>query len=238
VRPPDLATVVARALATSVLLTRAQIEDQLARERERAPSWTSALERLEGWIASEGLDAALTDEERALLALPWGGFSADDTQAAIWRIEGLAALLFALGKLDALPFEHEVEADAVHAALPLFATRELLTRGATLREAAELDRLRRAAGVWRWRAKTELMHRKGVAPSSGETYEAMLARAMGAGHQAGLIALCEGDLACRGGSFRELSSEALRAIATIALERGRAADWLAGRALWDARAAL
>lgn len=230
----DLAAVVARTQATFALVTRAQVEEQLALGPERAESWTGALDRLERFVDEEGLDPALVDEERVLLALPWGGFPPADVKAATWRIEGLAVLLFALSKLEALPAGREVDAEAVHAALPLFAPRSVVEAGARLRPAEELDRLRRSLGVWRWRAKTELIHRQGGAPSSGEDYEAMVARAAERAHAAGLVELVEGDLACGATPFGALSSEALRTLATVVLERGRAADWLCGKAAWDA----
>lgn len=237
---PTPADVVVRAQCVTALLVRAQIEEQLLAAPTTARAWAGALDRLEGWMKGEGLDAALVPEERALLeGRPWGDWTREEASAAAWRIEGLAVLYWALGRFDLdEPGITPVDAEQVQATTSLLPLARELVRGAALRPHAERDRLRRTTGVWRWRARTELLHRRGKGGSGGAAYADLVARAADRAAAAGLMPVGEADFLVGQKPFGDVSETELRTFASVALERGRAADWLCGKAAWDASAEL
>ena len=236
---PDLDDIVTRAQCVIGLLVRTQIEEQLAVDPTRAQSWSRALERLEAWLDHECLHPTLVPEERALLGAKWGAWSLDDVSTAAWRIEGLATLFYALGRLPRPDdFVEPVVPDGVYVTPSLLPPRAEIESGAVLRPSEELELFRRVAGVWRWRARTELLHRRGASPTTGEPYQAMVQRAAERAGAANLVSVVTGDFAVEGRPFADISETALRTLASVALERGRAIDWLCGRAPWDAPSEL
>lgn len=236
---PDLDAVLSRALCVLGLLVRTQLEEQLAVDPPRAHTWTGALERLDAWLRRERLEDALVPEEQALLGVKWGGWSLADASTAAWRIEGLATLLYALSRFERPDdFGAPVDTEAVYATTSLLPARAELAAGAELQPPDELERFRRMTGIWRWRARTELLHRRGAAPTTGEPYEGMVRRAAERAAEAGLVDVVAGDFAVRGAPFASVSETTLKTLAAVALERGRAAEWLCGRAPWDAPSEL
>ena len=233
--PPALDELARRAQCVLGVLVRAQIEEQLAAEPTRAREWTKTLERLETWLVNERLEPVLKREEAALMHAKWGEWAREDMQAAIWRIEGLAVLLWAQSKSERLPpFFEAAHSDDVLGSMPFLRALGDVLAGARHRPFEELDRARRMAGVWRWRGKTELLHRGGVRPATGEPTETLVRRAAENAAKAGFVVVTQGDFDVGGRPYRELDDASLRTLATVALERGRALEWLCGRASWDA----
>lgn len=237
--PPELDEIVRRAQCVLGVLVRAQIEEQLISAPTSARDWTRTLERLETWLVNERLDPLLTGEELALMRAKWGEWAPEDISAAVWRIEGLAVLLWSASRIERLPPFFEVApSDDVLGSMPFLRAMGDVLAGARLRSLEDIDRLRRTSGVWRWRAKTELLHRGGVRPATGEAFEVLVRRAAENAAKAGLLAMCDGDFDVGGRPYQSLDDAELRTLAAVALERGRAAQWLAGRAAWDAPAEL
>ncbi|MFZ9886201.1 MAG: hypothetical protein ACO3JL_01760 [Myxococcota bacterium] len=232
---PDLDHVARRAQCVLALLMRAQIEDALRAAPERAPSWVRPLEKLESWLLHERLDGHLSKEESSLLRAKWGEWSGEDSSASAWRLEGLAVLVYALGRKTPVPPLHQAaESEEVLAAMPFLGTLGDVLAGARLCAAESLDQTRRKVAVWRWRAKTELLHRGGVAPSSGEPFSAMVERAAGNAEKAGMTTVLRGDFDVGGRPYASLSDGEVRTLASVAVERSRAVDWVCGRGSWDA----
>lgn len=233
----SVADVQRRVQCAIALLVRGQIEEHLDRAPERAQTWLGGLLRVATYLEDEELLAACTPEEKALFDAPFGAWSRTDMSAVAWRIEGLAVLLHALGRYSLpRPFgaSEPVDAHAVQAVSSLLPGRAELVPGEERPDADELDRLRRTMAIWRWRARSELQHRRGGAPEAGASYEEIVARAARRAAEAGLVVLRDGDLEVHGQAFARISESALFSCATVALERGRAADWLCGKAAWDA----
>jgi hypothetical protein len=230
----QLSEIADRVQCLTGLLTRAQVEEQLATGAD-VGQWATVLDKLASWMERESLADKLTDDERALLTRPVGSWPDDAVVGASWRIEALAVLLWAMSRLDPLPaLWAPAVADDVWSAVPLFATVDELLDGVSLRADDEVDRVRRGAGVWRWRARTELLHRAGVEPDSGEAYDVMVRRAADRAVEAGLVPnVIDGDFGTPDAALRDLDDEALRALASATLEREHAVVWLKERGDWD-----
>ena len=99
----DERAVAFRALALTALLTRTQLEHGVKADRQRMAGWQRIHDELAGWMAKEGIDAAVSPSERALLERPLGSWSDDEIFECVWRSEALAALLWALGMVDPMP---------------------------------------------------------------------------------------------------------------------------------------
>ena len=236
---PTSNDIIARLQSTIALMVRGQIEEQLAQNPARAQSWAGGLDRLEKWVQEEGLSPQMVREERSLLNKSWGEWNADEMTAIAWRIEGAAVLLYALGKL-ALPHDslQPVASHEVQSCTSLLPPHAELLDGIRPLPPADIEHFRKAMGIWRWRARTELQHRRGADAATGEPYEKLVGRAAARAEKAGFITAVEGDFGLHGLPFAKLSENNLRTQATVALERGRAADWLCGQAGWDAPAEL
>ena len=220
-------------------MVRGQIEEQLAQSPARAQSWAGGLEKLEKWVQDEGLTGQMVREERWLLKKSWGEWHVDEMTAVAWRIEGAAVLLHALGKMT-LPHDslHPVSSHDVQSCTSLLPPHAELLDGIRPRLTEDLEHFRKAMGIWRWRARTELQHRRGADAATGEPYEKLIERAALRAAKAGFVTEVNGDFGMHGLPFAKLSENNLRTQATVALERGRAADWLCGQASWDAPAEL
>lgn len=232
---PTLTDIISRLQSTIALMVRGQIEEQLAQAPARAQSWASGLEKIEKWVQDENLNGYLVREERWLLNKAWGEWNADEMTAAAWRIEGAAVLFHALGRLS---LAHDslspISAYDVQSCSSLLPPQAELLENARLRSDDDLEHYRKAMGIWRWRARTELQHRRGADSASGEPYAQLIERAANRAAKAGFVTLVDGDFGLHGTAFSKLSESSLRTQATVALERGRAADWLCGQAGWDA----
>jgi hypothetical protein len=212
--------IAARAQCVHALLVRQQIEDALATGR----AMDGPLERLLGFLEAEDLGASLDQEEVALLRAPAGEWTDVDVREAAWRIERLAVFLWALGRVELPEHGVPVEPDAVWAAIDLMGPTARLLEGASPRSGEAIDRQRRETGVWRWRVETELKHRAGLTPASGDPYEVMVRRA--AERAASLVTVEDGDLVVRGARVAELSDARLHEAASAVLERDDALRWL------------
>lgn len=185
---------------------------------------------LAAWLRDEGIEAALTDDERAIVETPIGGLDADAAARATWAGEALVALAWGAGLLpDLPPFDRPADARAALAALP-----EPWEKTAPLRSAIRLRSDEDAAGgrelaeLWYWRAGVEGV-RRSAPPAEVRELRAVIREAAEEAVAAGLLSrLAAGDFPAQGGPVATLSESALDDLATIAAARLRALNWLCG----------
>lgn len=221
-----------RVLALHALVVRAQIEQDGAARKDARPRWAGALAKLGAWLDAEGVRPALTPVEAALLARPPFAWSADEAKDAVWRLEAIAALLWCLRALPTLPaFYDPVSVDVVDDVLPPLSATIAFVRDAALRPTADVDALRRTAGIWAWRCKTELVGRRQGAVDEAR---ATALRGVQQAHDKGVVGpLVEGDLPIGAGPFFRASTADVLAAATIAHERAHALEWTLGKRAWS-----
>jgi hypothetical protein len=219
-----------RVAALTALLVRLSIETA-ARNDPGAGAAHRA--RFEQWLVDEGVGPLLSPHEQELVAAP----ALDDMIAfdARWRLQAIAALLWALGRLGAMPPYHRaITADAVEEWLPIWRPIAPLIAGARLVPEAKLEAERERAELWHWRVRMELLRLQGMLPPAGDTFEAAIERAATAARERGIIErVRDGDFDCGGVAFGTLSGPELGDASSSIIERHYALNWLTGSAAWD-----
>jgi hypothetical protein len=231
--PPAPADVALRALSLQALVARAQIEQDVFRHKDARPRWLPVLQKISAWLDEEGVRAALSPVEGALLSQPAFSWTEEEAKDAVWRVEAVATLLWCLRRLKNLPpFFEAAPVDVVDDALPPLSPTLAFVRDAALRPATEIDALRRTAGIWAWRSKTELVGRR--AGSAGEARVVALRGVAQARDKNVVGALVEGDLPIGTAPFFSASTADVLFTATIAHERSHALEWVLGkRMVWS-----
>lgn len=180
------------------------------------------------WLTEEGLDGALSIDERAFLRTPLGQVEPDPLSRQSWAGEAVVALAWAVGLLEAMPtYDRATDPGPVLRDLPLpwDSTQPFLGELA-LRELEALAFERERAELWDWRAGLDSLG----APASGGD-EAQLRRIVGEvaaeAAEAGLLpTVVAGDFPVDGVAFAGLTAERREEIEAVAAQRRGALDWL------------
>lgn len=191
---------------------------------------------LVAWLRGEGLDGAVSGEERRVLEARLGRLREEDTAEASWRAEALIALAWGAGLVAAVP-PYDEPADP-HAALTLIPAPWDKTgpfrSGLRLRSeeavAAELER----AELWHWRVRTAVRTLRGD-PRQRAELDGAVREVAGAAALAGFVPrLVDGDFPVRGRPVRALDLDGIEPVGEIAYQRHYALSWLCGRGDdWD-----
>ncbi len=236
--PP--ATIALRTLCLQAIVVRAQVEqDARVRSQTARARWQPLVARVNAWVQQEGFGGARTLIEARLLDAPAFSWKTGESTDGVWRLEALGTLLWALGKVPVMPAGFDpFGIDDVDSILPPFGPTKTFVDGATLRPLTEIDRARRVAGIWAWRAKNELMRRRSEAPM--ENAMDVIRRGVEQAKKAGLLPdLMDGDIVIRGAAFHRAATADVLESATIAHERTHALEWALGKRAWsDAGASL
>lgn len=240
--PPDAAAVALRARALTLLLRRlgdpvpthvlvaagGDLDDGARADHEAR---RATLEReVSSALADATLDAALTDDERAFLTKRAERFTHDDVMNVPWRAEALAVLLWAQGRLDALP-PYDAQVDP---AMLLDLARAPHEGAPALRPHAEIERQQAVARLWHWRSRTRELEERGT-PLPEQlpiaSYEELVRVTVEAAQADGsLDAVRDGDFRAVGKSFRWLTDDEWSSVRSIIFERHHALNWLCGYA--------
>ena len=191
---------------------------------------------LAAWLRAEGLEEVATTSERRLLTTRIGRLDAEDAAAASWQTEGLVALGWALGLIEALPpYDRAADPTPLLASLPApWDATTAFCQAAGLRDESAIAAERERAEVWQWRAETaELLD-----GATGRERRDLLAAVREVAHDAvaaGVLAAVAGDdFPARNRPYRDLDPTARDEAAAVAGERLRALNWLCGfGASWD-----
>jgi hypothetical protein len=140
--PPAADAVALRALAIAAGCARAHLEAAATREK-KLPLDEAERHRaaLAAWLESHGLLPHLSRAERAWVETPAGRLSEDALLDASWTAEGLAVLLWALGRVGELPPDGvEAEPGALLQAVPPVGSDPAkFAQGASLRPREEIE---------------------------------------------------------------------------------------------------
>ena len=150
---PDQNAVVDRALCISAVVMLGVIASGVDEGTMDAGQAGEYLKESHRWLIREQLTAALSIQERALLAKALTDWTERDALGASWRSEALGVLLWALSALDEMP-PYDERFERLPAFVPLLAPTADFRRTANLRSAEDIGRGRDLAERWHARART------------------------------------------------------------------------------------
>ncbi len=186
-------------------------------------TYRTEVEQLSCWLDEVDATEELEPRERALLRTPIGALDCALARSSSWRIEGVAALAWALQCFALPPYDQEVTPLEVLDAIGFLRTRrDAVCHSPQLRQASEIEE--RAELMWtiHWRLiefeqRPRKLNLRNVRFSWGRLYLDDLS-------------LGDGDLKISGRAIAVADEAAVQQCMSIAIERRRAFCWLCGDA--------
>lgn len=220
-RPPGAKRVARRAAVLMAVVGRGVVERELRLKRITDEHAAGMHDRLLEWLSSLRVETEFEPTEDALLQAATGRLSEPHFVGALWRVEGLAVLGWAMGRLDLPRYDELVSIDAVWEGLGFLETdqvKEWLTRP-PLRPRDQLEPIRQQMALYGRRLDefrqsphaTDFRSAAADGPFDGAPLE-----------------LIDGDLALHGRRIDQAPPNVVEACRHIAAERGRAINWLCG----------
>jgi hypothetical protein len=238
------------------LAVRGTIESamQLAPTPDDASTYSRLSHRLSTWLNEQDYTSLFTAVELDVLSKPAGEWSSADHEAQGARVEGLGALLWAIGLHEKLPPLNQPFAVPDLEPLigwPLSAlfnpntpalssfphNPSALLQGATqLRLPAVIKGERVSLDCWHWRTQVAALQKAKAPSPNGQPYELLIAIAAEEAHTAAAIPKpVRNDFAIAGRPFCALAETEQSKIARIVEARRIALHWVSGYATeWDA----
>lgn len=218
--PPDAARVARRALVLAAVANRGLIEN----ERGSFEQPDEIRELMLQWIDAAGIADELEPEEWKVLQRPVGSLDPRSMTNATWRLEGLAILLWALGRHTPPPYDELVVPgelfDAAHLGDEV-AAREFIPE-AKLRPAEEIRALATHLLMVHWRLRDFSLR---PAPMD---FVAFSKKSWIGEFDLTPFRIEKNDLALRGRPIAEADPEVLSTCQSSAMERHLAINWLSG----------
>ncbi len=180
-------------------------------------------ERLCRWVHRRGLAAEVEDHEWEILDAPIGTLDEHDATDAVWRTEGLAVLLWALGLVELPPHDRPASFDSLADIVSL--TEAEAPEGLAcpvLRSDAALRWMGRRLLGLHWRLRDFALLRRRM------DFRAFAADCWFGSFDLEGIPLVDGDLAIDDVAISEATEEAFQRSHSIAMERHQAINWLQG----------
>jgi len=213
---PQAGQALQRALALASVAARAGLEARAA-----DPAAAELQARMLAWLDRSGLSAALEPGEARLLAAPLGTLDTAEATDAGWRAEGAHVLAWALGRQPLQPHDRLVDPYEVAGSLG-FLDAAALAAAVELRGEREIDTLLARQLAIHWRLREYALR-----PGPME-FAPVVASGGWARLDLDAQALAGGDLAIDGEPIDRAGAAAVERCTSIAVERHRAASWLAG----------
>ncbi len=222
-RPPVAKRVAKRAVALTGVVARAVIEREVRLKRAVEEQAAGMHDRLLRWLADVRVETEFEPTEEAVLQAPPGRLPEQHFIDSMWRVEGLAVLGWALGRLDLPKYDELVDIDAVWDGMAFLQTDEVkaLLARPPLRPREQLEAVRKQLLGYHWRLR-EYRH---VAPKAMD-FRAFSRDCWFGSFDVSAFELIDDDLALRGHRIDTAPPEVLDACASIAVERHRAINWL------------
>jgi hypothetical protein len=217
--PPAAERVARRAVALLVLSARAVVE----RDHASSPNVLKFYKKLVPWPGSLGCDEEFEPWEREALRTPPGKLDRQKAINAMWRIEGLTVLAWALGRYERLPYDQMSDVDGVWEALGLLQddkARDVLANP-RLRPADELEEFRKQMLGYHWR----LRDFRNTRPTTMD-FLAFSRKCWFGSFDVSCFELIDNDLALQGERIDRASPDVLGMCTSIAAERHQAINWL------------
>jgi len=178
------------------------------------------VEQLASRVGRFGLAAELDPDESRLLATPHGELPQQATVDAVWRIEGLTVLAWALEFADLPGLDELADPPALVERIGLFAEGIPAPR---LRPTAEIAVMDRRLLAIHWRLREFGLHPRAM------DFRAFAAHAPFGPFDPSGLPIVDGDLAIAGAPIARAEPELVTRTRSAARERHRAILWLGGQ---------
>lgn len=217
---PSAGRVAARAIVLAAVVDRGMIENEYSSSGDAEKARMNLL----AWIREIDVVDEAEPEELALLEQAFGELGLQQIVDAIWRIEGLAVLLWALGLLELPQYDALVDPQTVWNAVRVCDAE--IARGilqsAKLRTPEQLATYRTQATMINWRFRNQRLHPRQV------DFVAMSRSCWIGSFDLVGLQIIDSDLAVGGAPICNVDPERLSTCESIANERHLAINWLTG----------
>ena len=221
-QPPDVERVARRAVALMGVTARAVIEREVRSNKVPAKEAAHMHQTLTAWLADLEVEDEFEPAERAVVRSTPGTLVEQQFVDAMWRIEGLSILAWALNKATLPRYDALADIDSVWGCLGFLKveeSRELLS-SAELRSAGELDAYRKQILGFHWRLRDFVVNPRAM------DFRAFAANCWFGSFDVSIFELVDGDLAFRGARIDRLKAAVRGTALSIARERHHAINWL------------
>jgi hypothetical protein len=196
-------------------------------------------------LREENLWDEVSPKEKQLLESHVKDITQQQLINALWRIEAIQVLMWALGYLSEIPPYGTKATSEIMKQIPQGTSAELIA-SAKLKDRKEIERAREIAELWHWRSRTRQMQEEGrpcpvtdAMKSAGlDSYEAIIRTTTQVAVRDGTLLTkntADDFLVCAK-SYRDMTADEWADVRSITMERHVALNWLCGRApgnSWD-----
>jgi hypothetical protein len=218
--PPTPCRVAKRALALTAVAARATLEF----DAPQLDDPETQRRRLIDWIESLDIGDEFEPEEWKVLQRPVGNIEQQDHLNAMWRVEGLAVLAWAIRRHELPPDDELVVPADLYQAMGIFDARtghELLA-SAELRPADELSAMQTHLLMLHWR-----MRDYSIRPQPMD-FVAFSKSCWIGSFDVGGFQIVKNDLAIGGAAINDADDDQRSMVNSLAMERHLAINWLMG----------
>ena len=224
--PPTAARVATRVLAMTALCARATLELDCLQKQIEADEGEKHRERLLKWISEIGVSDELEPQEWKVIQRPVGSLEQQDFINAMWRVEGLVVLAWALQIFDVPPYDELVAPVELYTAVGIFdadAGKQLL-ENAKLRSDDELQSMLEHLLAFHWRIRDFSLR-----PESMD-FVAFSKDCWFGSFDISKFRVINDDMAIGEVAIVDADPDELGRVTSTAMERHQAINWLTGYA--------
>jgi hypothetical protein len=220
IEPPSPHRVASRAMVLAAVANRGMLEVQ----RDMIDDPESERKKLLDWIEEVGVSAEVEPQEWKLLRCPVGRLADQAKINAVWRLEGLGVLCWALEWHELPAYDELVEMDQLWDATEIWDTAAAirLVRDAQLRGGDELSEYCTHATMAHWRMRNFFLRPEAV------DFVAMSRDCWIGEFDLSRFRILKGDLAIGNRPIAKADPQHVGKTMSAAMERHLAANWLVG----------
>jgi hypothetical protein len=217
--PPTAVRVARRAVALKALTMRAVLERDFGKRE--------SIQEEHAWLLNRVAQIGIHDEfepwEKDVIESPPGQLDRQAALNAMWRIEGLEVLAWALGLKDSPQYDTMSDVDGVWSSVGQFGTDEVneLLTNATLRTPEQLEAFRKQMLGYHWRLRDFRWNK----PQKMD-FRAFAAKCWFGSFDLTGFELIDDELALQGQRLDEADDGVFGLCQSIVMERHKAATWL------------
>ena len=198
---------------------------------------TDKSNRMKNWLDSTGFFRHFSRHEKFVMGSKPGTWNLRTLTDAVWRIEAMGILLWALNiEKNILPYDATFKIADFTKLIPIMTNVKDFVGNAKLRDQKEIAEAREIAELWNWRSRTtKVQKEKLMEPPEGYTFPQIIKLTVEKAFKDRVIPEpIENDFPALGKAYRDLDEDEFQLLSSIAEERHFALNWLCGCSKdWD-----